>query len=216
MSLLYRKAYFLLSAADVKQLPPDSGIEVAMVGRSNAGKSSVLNRVTQSKGLARVSKTPGRTQLVNVFVLDDERRLIDLPGYGFAKVPLAAKLKWQKTVNVYIEQRECLKGLVVVMDCRHPLRETDVQLLEYCDHRGLAVHILLNKSDKLSRNDAINTMREVTSALQGYRNTISIQLFSAMKGIGVKELCGVLDGWYGLHTHPSSALWAPSPTRGEG
>jgi GTP-binding protein len=198
MSSHYQKAYFLLSAADVKQLPPDSGTEVAIVGRSNAGKSSVLNRITQNKSLARVSKTPGRTQLVNIFVIDDERRLTDLPGYGFAKVPLAAKVKWEKTVNAYIEDRECLKGLIVVMDCRHPLRETDIHLLAYCDHRGLPVHILLNKSDKLSRNEAVNTMRAVEKALKEYRNEISIQLFSAMKGVGVKELCAVLDRWYGF------------------
>jgi GTP-binding protein len=198
MSSHYQKAYFLLSAADVKQLPQDKGFEVAIVGRSNAGKSSVLNRITHSKSLARVSKTPGRTQLVNIFVIDDKRRLTDLPGYGYAKVPLAAKQKWQKTVNEYIEQRECLKGLVLVMDCRHPLRELDVQLLEYCDDRGLPVHILLNKTDKLSRNDQINTMRAVEEALEEYKNTISIQLFSALKGVGVKELCGVLDGWYGF------------------
>ena len=176
----YQKAYFLLSAADVKQLPPDEGFEVAIVGRSNAGKSSVLNRITQSKNLARVSKTPGRTQLVNLFVIDDHRRLTDLPGYGFAKVPLAVKLQWEKTVNTYISTRECLKGLVVVMDCRHPMRETDVHLLSYCDQRGLPVHILLNKSDKLSRNVAINTMRSVETALKDYKNEISIQLFSAM------------------------------------
>src|SRR5690348_8440294 len=145
MSSHYQKAYFLLSVADVKQLPPDEGIEVAMVGRSNAGKSSVLNKITHSKNLARVSKTPGRTQLINLFVLDEKRRIVDLPGYGYAKVPLAAKLKWQKTVDTYIHHREALKGLVLVMDIRHPLRDLDLQLLEYCDHYALPVHILLNK-----------------------------------------------------------------------
>ncbi len=126
MTTHYQKAYFLLSVADVEQLPPDQGIEVAIVGRSNAGKSSVLNRITQSKGLARVSKTPGRTQMVNIFVIDDKRRLADLPGYGFAKVPLAAKLKWQETVDAYISGRECFKGLMLVMDIRHPMRDLDV------------------------------------------------------------------------------------------
>jgi len=194
----YQKAYFLLSVADVKQLPPDQGTEVAIVGRSNAGKSSVMNRITRNKGLARVSKTPGRTQMVNLFVIDENRRLADLPGYGFAKVPLAAKLKWQKTVNEYIEERECLKGLVLVMDIRHPLRETDAQLLSYCDHRGLPVHVVLNKADKLSKNDAIITLREVKEALKDHRNEISVQLFSALKITGLKELEEVVDRWYGF------------------
>lgn len=197
MTTPYQKAYFLLSVADVKQLPPDEGTEVAIVGRSNAGKSSVLNRITQSKKLARVSKTPGRTQMVNIFVLDDERRIADLPGYGFAKVPLAAKLQWQKTVNLYIEQRESLKGLVIVMDIRHPLRELDIKLLAYCDNRGLPVHVLLNKADKLSKGAAAKTLLAVRAALADYRNTISFQLFSALKGTGVKELHSVLDAWYG-------------------
>lgn len=193
----YQKAYFLLSVANVEQLPPDQGYEVAIVGRSNAGKSSVLNRITQNKGLARVSKTPGRTQMINMFVLDDARRLADLPGYGYAKVPLAAKRKWTKTIDAYIAERECLKGMVVVMDIRHPFRELDIQLLDYCDQRGLPVHVLLNKSDKLTKNEIANTVRMVKEAVTEYQNPVSFQLFSAMKGIGIKELHTVLDGWYG-------------------
>jgi GTP-binding protein len=196
MSSQYQKAYFLLSGADVKQLPPDEGVEVAMVGRSNAGKSSVLNKVTHSKNLARVSKTPGRTQLINVFMLDDARRLIDLPGYGFAKVPLAAKLKWQKTVDTYIQERESLKGLVLVMDIRHPLKELDLQLLTYCDLRDLPVHILLNKSDKLSKSAAMRTFQVVKAALTGYNNSVTLQIFSAHKGIGLDELHALLNKWY--------------------
>lgn len=196
MSADFRKAYFLLSAADVKQLPPDQGVEVAMVGRSNAGKSSVLNRITHNKQLARVSKTPGRTQLVNIFVIDDKRRLVDLPGYGFAKVPLAAKLKWQKTVDEYVSQRESLKGVVLVMDIRHPLKELDVQLLEYCDQRGMAIHILLNKADKLSKSAALATLHQVKKAVGNYTNSVSMQIFSALKGTGVKELESLLDEWY--------------------
>lgn len=192
----YQKAYFLLSVADGKQLPPDEGIEVAMVGRSNAGKSSVLNCITNSKSLARVSKTPGRTQLVNLFGIDEKRRLVDLPGYGFAKVPLAAKLKWQKTVDSYITNRECLKGLILVMDIRHPLKDLDVQLLEYCDARGLPVHILLNKADKLSRGAAATTLLEVKAALTDLQNPVTFQLFSALKGTGIKELQSLLDTWY--------------------
>lgn len=198
MSSHYKKATFLLSAADIKQLPPDEGIEVAMVGRSNAGKSSALNRITQNKGLARVSKTPGRTQLLNVFVLDDTRRLIDLPGYGFAKVPLAAKLKWQKTVDAYINKRESLKGLVLLMDIRHPLKELDLTLLEYCEHRALPVHILLSKADKLSRGAASKTLHEVKAQLKNYSNPLTVQLFSALSGDGLKELHGKLNEWYSL------------------
>lgn len=197
MSSHYKKACFLLSVAEMHQLPPDNGTEVAMVGRSNAGKSSVLNRITQTKGLARVSKTPGRTQLVNVFTIDETRRLIDLPGYGFAKVPLAAKLKWQKTVDEYIDTRESLRGLVMIMDIRHPLKDLDIQLLEYCDARGLPVHIVLNKSDKISRGAGTNTLEAVKKALVDYRNAITFQLFSALKGTGVEQLHSVLDKWYG-------------------
>ncbi|MFZ2315870.1 MAG: ribosome biogenesis GTP-binding protein YihA/YsxC [Gammaproteobacteria bacterium] len=197
MSTHYQKAHFLISCAEMTQLPPDEGIEVAVVGRSNAGKSSVINRLTNIRGLARVSKTPGRTQLVNLFGLDDNRRLTDLPGYGFAKVPLAVKIQWQKTVDAYISERECLRGLVIIMDIRHPLRETDVQLLEFCDHRGLAVHIVLNKADKISKGAASKTLLEVKAALTGYRNSVTFQVFSALKGTGLQELHAVLDEWYG-------------------
>ncbi len=196
MSSHYQKAYFLLSAAEISQLPPDEGIEVAIVGRSNAGKSSVLNRITCNKGLARVSKTPGRTQLVNVFMLDDERRLIDLPGYGYAKVPLAAKLKWQKTVDEYINTRASLKGLILVMDIRHPLKELDVSMLDYCEYRQLPVHILLNKADKLSKSEAMKTFLQVKTALTKYTNSVTLQCFSALKITGLKELLVLLDQWY--------------------
>ena len=196
MSSPYQKAYFLLSVAEIKQLPPDQGIEVAVVGRSNAGKSSVLNRITQSKSLARVSKTPGRTQQINMFVLDEKRRLADLPGYGFAKVPLAAKLKWQKTIDTYMRTRKSLKGLILVMDIRHPLKDLDLQLLEYCNHYEMPVHILLNKSDKMSRGAAAKVLHEVKAALTGYHNSVTFQCFSALKGIGVNELHTVLNQWY--------------------
>lgn len=200
MAAHYQKAQFLLSVADIKQLPPDQGMEVAMVGRSNAGKSSVLNQITQSKRLARVSKTPGRTQMVNLFSLDEGRRLADLPGYGYAKVPLAAKLKWQKTVDAYIHQRESLKGLILVMDIRHPLKGSDIELLEYCDDRGLPVHILLNKADKISKGAAAKTLHEVKAALTDYRNSVTFQCFSALKGTGIKELHLLLDKWYEYKT----------------
>lgn len=192
----YKKASFLLSAADIKQLPPDQGIEVAIVGRSNAGKSSVLNCITQNKKLARVSKTPGRTQQINVFVLDDERRLMDLPGYGFANVPLAAKRKWENTINHYFKERECLKGLVLVMDIRHPFKDLDMQMLDYCQHYGLSVHILLNKSDKLSNSAAKNMLFDAEPMLATYGDIVTIQTFSAEKHKGIKELQEILDSWY--------------------
>lgn len=195
-SLYYQKAYFLLSAAETKQLPQDAGIEVAIVGRSNAGKSSVLNNITKNKSLARVSKTPGRTQLINVFVLDDNRRLVDLPGYGFAKVPLATKQKWEKIVDRYIATRKALKGLILVMDGRHPLKPLDWQLLTYCQHRPLDVHILLNKSDKLSKHERARTLKMVQAELIKHDINASVQNFSAANGEGLKELYQVLGRWY--------------------
>lgn len=196
MSSHYTKAYFLLSVADVKQLPADNGLEVAIVGRSNAGKSSVLNCITKNKGLARVSKTPGRTQMINIFTIDEKRRLADLPGYGFAKVPAAVQQKWQKTIDAYIKQRESLKGLILVMDIRHPLRELDQVLLEYCHYRQLPVHILLNKADKLSKNETQKTFFAVQKALGQFKSEVSLQIFSASKKNGLKELHIVLDKWY--------------------
>jgi len=197
MSSHYQKAFFLLSVADVQQLPPDQGWEVAMVGRSNAGKSSVLNRITHSKNLARVSKTPGRTQMVNLFVLDSKRRIADLPGYGYARVPLSAKNKWQKLVDTYIRTRESLKGLILVMDCRHPFKELDLQLLAFCEHRQLPVHILLNKSDKLSKGAIAKLLHSIEPTLAEFTIPITLQAFSALKGTGIQELHAVLNAWYG-------------------
>ncbi len=193
---LYKKATFLLSAADVKQLPPDEGIEVAIVGRSNAGKSSVLNCITQNKKLARVSKTPGRTQHINIFTLDEDRRLMDLPGYGFAKAPLSEKQKWEKTINDYFDQRTCLKGLILVMDIRHPFKDIDLQMMDFCLHRELPVHILLNKSDKLSKGAAKSVLMDSEPLLEEFGGLITVQTFSAEKKTGVKELQTVLDKWY--------------------
>jgi GTP-binding protein len=192
----YKKAYFLLSVADVKQLPPDEGFEVAIVGRSNAGKSSIINKITQSKNLARVSKTPGRTQMVNIFVLDEDRRLADLPGFGYAKAPVELKKKWEKTVDAYISDRKCLKGLMLVMDIRHPLKELDWQMLEFCQHNQLPVHILLNKMDKISKTEFAKTLARVRSALTPYENIVTLQGFSATKGIGLPDLYKVLDFWF--------------------
>lgn len=197
MTSHYQKAYFLLSVAEIKQLPPDQGIEVAIVGRSNAGKSSVLNCITKNKSLARVSKTPGRTRLINFFVLDEKRRLVDLPGYGYAKAPIASKQKWQKAIDLYLGVRKSLKGLIVVMDIRHPLKDLDLQLLSYCEHYDLPVHILLNKTDKLKKGEVVKTVKSVQEALTAYHNSVTFQCFSAFKGEGLDELYTLLDQWYG-------------------
>lgn len=192
----YQKAKFLLSVAKLTQLPPDEGREVAFVGRSNAGKSSVLNQLTNNKSLARVSKTPGRTQHINLFTLDNTRRLADLPGYGFAKVPLAVKQQWQETLAAYLQSRECLKGLILVMDIRHPLKEFDQNMLEWSNECGLPVHILLNKADKLSNNQIKQTEHIVQAAVDAFETKITFQTFSALKGIGIKGLRDVLNQWF--------------------
>jgi GTP-binding protein len=192
----YQNAQFLLSVAELKQLPPDQGIEVAIVGRSNAGKSSVLNKLTNNKNLARVSKTPGRTQLLNFFTLDETRRIVDLPGYGFARVPDEVKERWVAAIDGYFETRECLKGLILVMDIRHPLQELDLAILEASSQSGLPTHILLNKADKLNQNELRKTNQAVKMALEGYGDLVSFQIFSALKGEGVKELQAVLNAWF--------------------
>jgi len=196
MPSLYQKASFLLSVADVEQLPPDRGIEVAIVGCSNAGKSSVLNRLTHNKQLARVSKTPGRTQLLNMFGLDDDRRIVDLPGYGYAKAPPEQKRRWEQTINDYFAIRESLKGLILVMDIRHPFKPLDHQLLFYCEDRELPVHIVLNKIDKLSNQQIANTLKETAKVLTKYSNSVTFQGFSALKNKGIEELRARLDEWY--------------------
>lgn len=192
----YQKAEFLLSVAELHQLPPDNGFEVAIVGRSNAGKSSVLNQLTQNQRLARTSKTPGRTQLINLFSLDENRRMADLPGYGFAKVSASIKDKWQTLLDSYLRSRDSLRGLLLVMDIRHPLKEFDRKFLIWSGQCDLPVHILLNKCDKLSFNQIKQTLRKVTEAVAPCPNTITVQIFSAMKGIGVDELKEKLNEWF--------------------
>lgn len=193
----YQKASFLLSAAKLNQLPTDEGIEIAFVGRSNAGKSSVLNQLTHNKKLARVSKTPGRTQHINIFTLDNDRRLIDLPGYGFAKVSEKIKAEWQKTLDAYLQNRDCLKGLILVMDIRHPLTTFDQHLLEWANHCGLAVHMLLNKSDKLNYGAVKKTLLEVSKFVRDHElGQVTCQSFSALKSTGIDELKTLLNEWY--------------------
>lgn len=194
VSINYSNAAFLISAATLDQLPPDKGAEVAFIGRSNAGKSSALNTITGLKGLARTSKTPGRTQTINLFRLDDDRRFADLPGYGYAKVPLAVKERWQETIHRYLETRRCLQGLVVVMDIRHPMKESDQHLLQWAINCEVPTHILLTKSDKLSHGAAMNTLRELQQLLSVY-NLVSVQLFSSLDRTGLDQAREKLGEW---------------------
>lgn len=194
----YSQAKFLKSASKIEQLPKDVGYEVAFVGRSNAGKSSALNCLTGIQNLARTSKLPGRTRLINIFTLgeDSERRLIDLPGYGYAKVPLQMKLDWQETLAQYLEERQCLQGLIVLMDIRHPLKELDEMLISWAIRRGLPIHILLTKADKLSRGQAQSTVLQVKQQYSMFETSLSVQAFSSLKKQGVEDLASVLNTWF--------------------
>lgn len=195
--LNYQTARFLISAPTLALCPPDSGAEVAFAGRSNAGKSSAINALTQQKALARTSKTPGRTQLLNFFSLagGETLRLVDLPGYGFAKVPEKVKLEWQRHLAAYLQRRRSLRGLVLVMDVRHPLSEFDEMMLGWADEQEMAVHILLSKADKLKRGAAKSALQQVRERLREWDDLVSIQLFSALKREGLDELHARLDGW---------------------
>ena len=192
---LCQKAKFSLSAAKVDQCPEDQGFEVAFAGRSNAGKSSALNTLTHAS-LARTSKTPGRTQLLNFFDLDEERRLVDLPGYGYAKVPIPLKQHWQRHLEAYLSSRESLKGVILMMDVRHPMTDFDQLMLDWSLASHMPMHILLTKSDKLTYGAAKNTLLKVqTEIRKGWGEGVSIQLFSAPKRAGLEEAYGVLAEW---------------------
>ena len=195
---IYRRASFLVSAAKLSQTPPDAGFEVAFAGRSNAGKSSAINVLCDQKSLARTSKTPGRTQLLNFFALDDERRLVDLPGYGYAKVSVNIKQDWQGSLAQYLEQRQCLRGLMLMMDIRHPLKPYDIQMLDWARHIQLPVHVLLTKADKLKRGPATNNLLKVRKQLSEMGADFSVQLFSSLKRQGVAEAHQVLNSWFNL------------------
>lgn len=191
----YRRAAYLTSAARLSQCPPDEGWEVAFAGRSNAGKSSAINSLTGNSKLAKTSRTPGRTQLINFFQLDEHQRLVDLPGYGFAKVPLAVKREWTRQLEGYLQKRHCLRGLVLLMDARHPLQAFDQQMLEWALAASMPVHILLTKADKLSKGPASATLLKVRARLEPHRDLVSVQLFSAVKHTGHEQLLEVLDAW---------------------
>lgn len=191
----YRAARFFNSIDSLAQLPPDTGREVAFTGRSNAGKSSALNVLTGQRQLARVSKTPGRTRLLNFFQVEPERYLVDLPGYGYAQAPGAVRRHWGELLEGYLNQRAALRGLMLLMDIRHPLTALDRQMLDGCTRRRLPLHVLLTKADKLSRGAARATLQAVRKALQSDFPGASVQLFSAPARLGVDEVHARLDEW---------------------
>ncbi|WP_432697047.1 ribosome biogenesis GTP-binding protein YihA/YsxC [Marinobacterium sp. YM272] len=194
----YNSARYLTSASKLNQCPEDEGAEVAFAGRSNAGKSSAINALTQQGQLARVSKTPGRTQLINFFDLNLEGlRLVDLPGYGYAKVPIALKQHWQKHLDAYLQHRECLRGVVLVMDIRHPMKEFDQMMVHWCESTGVPLHVLLTKADKLKKGPAQSTLLALRKSLkEALGDNVSVQTFSALKKTGVDQLRDRLDSWF--------------------
>tara|TARA_B100000745_G_scaffold78859_2_gene48168 strand:- start:1505 stop:2134 length:630 start_codon:yes stop_codon:yes gene_type:complete len=195
---------FITSAAELKQLPADNGFEVAFAGRSNAGKSSTLNAIANRRQLARISRTPGRTQLINLFSVGEDRRLVDLPGYGYAKVSEEVKMRWQKTLGQYLQHRNCLKGIVLVTDVRHAFNPLDEQLLVWAQECQLPLHLILNKADKLKKNQQIKALRQAKDILKhDYDAQHSVQLFSALRKDGVEILLQKLTQWYFPEQEPA-------------
>lgn len=195
MNTAYFKTTFILSASHVDAAPDDNGKEIAFAGRSNAGKSSAINTLAQQKDLARTSKTPGRTQLLNFFHVRQQQRFVDLPGFGYAKVPLAIKQQWHNMMEKYLSQRQSLCGIILVMDVRHPLSAFDWQMLQWCQYNQLPTHILLTKSDKLNFGGAKNTLLAVQKKIQKCATPVSAQLFSSLKRVGIDDIHAVLDAW---------------------
>lgn len=195
MSFLFQEASFYTSAHQLKDLPLLQGVEIAFAGRSNSGKSSVINTLTGRKKLAFVSKTPGRTQLINYFRLNSELFLVDLPGYGYAKVPHQIRKHWEIFLSTYLQTRESLLGLVLIIDARHPLKELDLQMLDWFAITQKSVHIILTKSDKLSKQQASTTLQNVKAFLEQHYPFVTVQLFSSTKRIGVEEINRVIKDW---------------------
>ena len=197
---LFQNAKFFTTVNHLKDLP-DTPAEIAFVGRSNAGKSSTINTLTNHVRLAYVSKTPGRTQHINFFELENGNFMVDLPGYGYAQVPEAIRTHWVKLLGDYLQQRRQLIGLILIMDSRHPLKALDIQMLDFFHITGRPVHILLSKADKLSKNDQIKTLAAVKKSLKPYteRQKISVQLFSSLKKQGMDEVNQVVGSWFDAH-----------------
>lgn len=193
MSLQFNSANFLTSATNLRQCPPDTGAEVAFCGRSNSGKSSAINALTRKKSLARTSKTPGRTQMINFFSINESCRLVDLPGYGYAKVPTAVKQHWEKHLDEYLRARSCLKGAILLVDIRHPIKEFDETMIDWCLQVGLPLHILLTKADKLKTGAQQNSLLSLRQRLS---QEISTQIFSAKDRKGLDLLEDKLREWF--------------------
>ena len=209
---LFQNATFFISAHHLRDLPPASGIEVAFAGRSNAGKSSALNTLANHNRLAYVSKQPGRTQLINFFTLGNDKHLVDLPGYGYAKVPEAMRAHWQSVLARYLSERTSLGGLVLVMDSRHPLQTLDRQMLDWFCPSGKPVHVLLTKSDKLSRGEAGLTLAKTRKELLAiWGENVSVQLFSSSKKLGVEEAEKIIGAWLFTDNSSASENHIPNP-----
>lgn len=194
-TLNFQPTQFVTSAATISQLPADDGVEIAFAGRSNAGKSSALNTLTRQNNLARTSKTPGRTQLINVFEVAPGKRLIDLPGYGYAKVPLEVKEKWQRALSEYLQKRESLKGLVVLMDIRHPYREVDQELLHWATDSAIPVLVLLTKADKLKPGARKATLLQAREAALVFGGDVRVEMFSSLTKIGLPQAETIISDW---------------------
>lgn len=194
---LFVNAVFAISAEKLSDLPPPAGAEIAFAGRSNAGKSSAINTLAGHTRLAYVSKTPGRTQLINLFRLKNGAAMVDLPGYGYAEVPLAIRKQWQKLLETYLTERYNLVGLVLIMDSRRPFTELDWQMIGWFAPSGRPIHCLLTKSDKLTHQEQIKTLRDARKALQAadLGEQVSLQLFSSLKKTGIDEVERVVGGW---------------------
>lgn len=200
---LCQQARFMISAAQIDQCPPDIGSEIAFAGRSNAGKSSALNTLTHAN-LARTSKTPGRTQLLNFFTLDDQRRLVDLPGYGYAKVPIPLKKHWQYHLEAYLSSRTSLAGVFLMMDIRHPFTDFDRMMLNWASVSRLPMHVLLTKADKLAFGAAKNALLKAKQEIQrSWGEVASLQLFSATKRQGIDEAHYVMAHWLQIEMSPT-------------
>ena len=215
---LFQNAKFFTTVNHLKDLP-DTQAEIAFVGRSNAGKSSAINTLCNHVRLAYVSKTPGRTQHINFFELANGGFMVDLPGYGYAQVPEAIRAHWVKLLGDYLQQRQALIGLVLIMDARHPLKPLDVQMLDFFHITGRPVHILLSKADKLSKNDQIKTLSAVKKALKPFaeRQQISVQLFSSLKKQGIEEVNNVVAAWFAAAAEQAEAeAENPLPDENEG
>ncbi len=202
---LLQNAVFLTSVAQLRDLPRDAVAEVAFAGRSNAGKSSAINTLAARTRLAYVSKTPGRTQLLNYFTLAPGKFLVDLPGYGYAKAPDSVRDQWEGLLGPYLQGRSPLTGIVLIMDCRHPLTPLDHRMLGWFAPTGRPIHILLSKADKLSRQQSLETLRQVKKALLAFGDNCTVQLFSSLKKTGIEEAEAAIAKMLGI-------TWPPEKT----